>query len=173
MFALAATVMSNSRCILLSAVRDSQFAWATSHLTNTPLHNLSKSLPPCVPYCRRLQEVRGVSEKRVFGSCKIIEKHQVFCTVLVSFGKDCWGHTQSGHQDLPCPVRLKLPPSQSASELQLCLPGSCNRREIRVSVCTQLGMWRKVFILDKARWKLSGTFLIFCSTQKLLFMVNH
>lgn len=66
MFALAATLMSNSWCILLSAVRDSQFTRATSHLTNTPLHILSKSLPPCVHYCRRLQEVRGVSEKKGF-----------------------------------------------------------------------------------------------------------
>lgn len=45
MFALAAILMSNFCCILLSALRDTQFTWATSHLTNTPLHNLPKSLP--------------------------------------------------------------------------------------------------------------------------------
>lgn len=66
MFALAAIPMSNFCCILLSAARDAQFTWATSHLTNMPLHNLSKSLRPCVRSCRRAREVRGVSEKKGF-----------------------------------------------------------------------------------------------------------
>lgn len=46
------------------------------------------------------------------------------------------GRTLSGRRDLPCPVRLKLPPSQSASLVQLALPWSCYTQEIGVSVCT-------------------------------------
>lgn len=52
-------------------------------------------------------------------------------------------------QSLPCAVRLYLPPSQSASELQLCLPGSCCTQEIRGSVYVHscgMWMWRNKFI---------------------------
>lgn len=52
--------------------------------------------------------------------------------------EDRWGHTLSACQDLPFPVRLKLPPSQSASVLQLCLPGSCYKQDTGVSLCTQV-----------------------------------
>ncbi len=52
--------------------------------------------------------------------------------------EDCRGHTLPGRQDLPCPVRLKLPPSQSASLVQLALPWSCYAQEMGVSVCAQL-----------------------------------
>lgn len=52
--------------------------------------------------------------------------------------EDRWGHTLSACQDLPFPVRLKLPPSQSASVLQSCLPGSCYKQDTGVSLCTQV-----------------------------------
>lgn len=79
------------------------------------------------------------------------------------------------HRDLPCPVRLNLPPSQSASVLQLCLPGSCNTHRIRVSVCAQLGMWRTTAYprhLNKAMWKWSGTSLLSFGSEQFLHLLT-
>lgn len=53
----------------------------------------------------------------------------------------CWDRTLSGRWDLPCPIRLYLPPSQSASEEQLCLPGSWYTQEIWVSVRKDISLF--------------------------------
>lgn len=72
--------------------------------------------------------------------------------------EDCRGHPLSGRQDLPCPVRLNLPPSQSAFELQLCFPFSCRKQKTEVSMSfllwnvhvkqrgKQHNMWSKLYI---------------------------
>ena len=54
------------------------------------------------------------------------------------FSEDCRSRPLLGRQHLPCPVRLKLPPSQSAFELQLCFPLSCCKQKTEVRLWT----WR-------------------------------
>lgn len=139
-----------------------QFSGATAHFANTLLHNLNLSLVLCLRRAFIPSEAKQDNKKPKMWTDWIWPQ-----TDGQLLSEDCWGHTLSGRQDLPCPVRLKLPPSQSASELQLCLPWSCYTQETGVRVWTRLVDVKKAELLKPEHngklWKQSFASVVkFC-----------
>lgn len=134
MFTSAA--VSHICCIYIDAVAWACPVTATAHFANTLLlHHLTPSPTSLNKWLQWVSEGFSAPAKQNY-----ITRSTKSGLMWVGnrLSEDRWGHTLSACQDLPFPVRLKLPPSQSASVLQLCLPGSCYKEDTGVSLCTQV-----------------------------------